>query len=155
MKRRLMLALLLGPVLAGCASVPVPPAIQDTEIINAPFDKVWSAIVGTLAEQSLPIQSIDKASGLVTTQFVVFANGILAQRAIDKVAVKPSSLLYTWSGGRYMLSIFVTKSGENQTRVKITTHIEAFENNVTYSWMICYSNGTIENQLFNAIKAKI
>lgn len=155
MLRFRLIAVLVVFFLVGCATVAVRPTIQDTEIIDAPFDKVWGALIATLSEQSLPIETIEKESGLVTTKFVTFASGFMAERAINEVAVKPSGLLYTWSNARYTVSVFVTKSGENTTRVKITSHIEAFENNVTKSWMVCYSNGVIEKRIFDSIEAKI
>ncbi|MFZ1082809.1 MAG: hypothetical protein WAO19_12900 [Candidatus Kryptoniota bacterium] len=154
MTRKLAVALLVTTFLAGCSSVAVRPTIQDTEIINAPFDTVWSATVNTLAEQSIPVKSIDKVSGHVTTNFVNFAYGNQVEKEIDDVAVKPSGWMHDWSDARYMLSIFVTKNGDNETTIKITTHIEAFENNIERSWMVCYSNGVIEKQLFVGIKKK-
>jgi len=148
--------------LAGCAIAPaVRPTIQDTKIINAPFDKVWSAIVATLSERALPIKTIEKENGVITTDFVIFASGSWAEEAIDKIAVKPSCFPWFfcfWDGGRYTVSIFATKDGESTTRVKITTHIEAFEKYLTPApgkWMVCYSNGTIERQIFTDVKAKI
>jgi hypothetical protein len=152
--RKVALILLVVPFLAGCASVAVRPTIQDTEIINAPFDTVWKAMVGTLAEQSIPIQSIDKASGDVTTKFVIFAYGNRTEKEIDNLAVKPAGWMHDWCAGRHKLDIFVTESGTNETTVKVTTHFEAFENNIERTWMVCYSNGVIEKQLFVAIKKK-
>jgi len=139
----------------GCATVPVRPTIQDTQIINAPFDKVWEALVATLAEMGLPIESIEKESGIVTTDFVIFASGLATEKVLGKVAVYPTSLLYIWSTARYKLSIFAIKKGEDATKVKITTHIEAYESNVTHNWMVCYSKGVIEKRIFESIKMKI
>lgn len=154
MRNILAVILFIVPIFAGCASNAVRPTIKDTEVANVSFDKTWGAIVATLSEKSYPIQTVDKASGLITTQLVVFADGIMAQNEIDRIAVRPSGFLYTWSGGRYSINVYAVQIDSNRTRIKITTHIEAFENNVTHQWMVCYSNGQIEAELFNAIKMK-
>ena len=140
--------------LAGCVTPAVRPTIQDTVTINAPFDKVWSAIIATLSERALPIKTIEKESGVVATDFIIFASGFWAQEAIDEIAVRPSCFLCLWDGGRYTVRIFVTKDGESETRIKITTHIEAFDKS-WLGWLVLYSNGTIERRIFDAIKAKI
>lgn len=141
----------------GCATTQmVRPTIQDTDVIHASFNKVWGAVVATLAEMALPIESIERGSGLVTTKFVTFDSGLIADKQIDPIAQRPSIFLGIWSqGGRYTLSIFVTSSGENTTKIKITTYIEEFENNVTKSWHACYSKGVIEKQIFDSVRSKI
>lgn len=156
MRKLYLLVVLLLVIFTGCATTQmVRPTIQDTDAIQAPFDKVWGAVVATLAEMALPIEAIEKESGLVTTKFVTFASGILAQNEIDRIAQRPSVFLGTWSQGRYTVSIFVTSSGENTTRVKITIHIEAFEDNVTKGWYVCYSKGVIEQRIFDSVRSKI
>jgi len=156
MRKFYLLVVLLSAILAGCATTQmVKPTIQDTDVIQAPFDKVWGAVVATLAEMALPIESIEKESGLVTTKFVTFASGILAEKEIDRIAQRPPVLLAIWSQGRYTVSIFVTSIDENTTKIKITTHIEAFENNLTKSWHVCYSKGVIERQILVSVRLKI
>jgi len=156
MRKIYLLVVLLAAILASCSTTQmVRPNIQYAVVIQDSFDRVWGPVVATLAEMALPIESIEKESGLVSTKFVTFASGILAQKEIDRIFQRPSVFLGTWSQGRYTLSIFVTSSGENTTKIKITTHIEAFEDNVTKSWHICYSKGVIEKQIFDSVRSKI
>ncbi len=155
MKKVHVLSLFL--LLAGCApQLPVRPAIQDTEIYRAPFDKTWSAAVETILERSLPIALVDKSNGIITTQPVIFASGSGAHVEIDRLAVRPSTpFLGTWITGRYTISVFVARLDSNQTRVRITTHIEAYESNSEYQWFECFSKGIIEDGLFKSITAKL
>ena len=142
--------------IAGCAPQEmIRPTIQDSMVIPASFDKAWGAMIASLSEQSLPVRAVDKASGLANTDMVVFASGVLSERSIDAIAVKPSVFLGTWVSGRYSVSVFAAAVDATHTKVKITAHIEAFEDNLTKTWHACYSKGVIENRLFNAINSKL
>lgn len=129
--------------------------VRDTEVFNAPFGRAWGAAVATLAEEGMPIQVIEKDSGIMTTQFVNFASGVFAERQIDAIAKRPRAFLGTWNSGRYTLSLFVSRIDSVTTRVKVTPHIEGFENNFSKSWMVCSSNGTLEAKMFSGIRSKL
>lgn len=147
--------LFLLVILAGCATAPADkPPIKDAQTIQAPFDEVWRATVSTLAEMALPIESMDKGNGSITIGVVRFTGGWAAPKEINRVAKKPSVFLGTWSAGRYTLSLFVRPNGEDATRVKITTHIEAYEDYITGKWHTCRSKGVIEKQIFDSIELK-
>lgn len=65
MRRVLLILFLFMVMLNGCATTQmVKPTIKDSEVIQAPFDRVWEALIATLAEKALPIESIEKESGL-------------------------------------------------------------------------------------------
>ena len=141
-------------LLSSCAPL-VAPEIVDTFVFDAPFDTVWGATVATIADKSLPIEAIEKESGIITTKQVTFASGFLADREIERVAIRPSIFLGTWSNGRYSLSIYVNQISESQTKMTITSHIEALENNMTKSWHVCYSKGIIEVDVWESIRGKV
>jgi hypothetical protein len=143
-------------ILASCATKqPVKPVIEATQIMQAPFDRVWTATVSTLAEMALPIESMDKGSGLITTRSLRFTGGWAAPKEINRVAKKPSVFLGTWSAGRYTLSLFVRPNGKDVTKVKITAHIEAYEDYMTGTWHTCHSKGVLEKQIFDSIELKV
>ena len=143
-------------VLASCATKqPGKPTVEDTQVIQASFDQVWRATVSTFAEMALPIESMDRGNGLITTRSVRFTGGWAAPKEIDRVARKPSVFLGTWSGGRYTLSLFVRPNGKDSTEVKITTHIEAYEDYMTGKWHKCHSKGVIEKEIFDSIASKV
>lgn len=156
-------------VVSGCATMPVMKVeTQDTFTIQSSFNKVWGALIATLSEQALPIKSIEKDSGLVTTDFFIFvdADSISIKEAfkkgsgavsekIDIIAYRPKVFLGIWTKGRYFLNIFVKSEGVNTTSIKITAHIEAFESNIKRSWLVCNSKGVIEKEIIDSIKAKL
>ena len=153
---KILSLILIFLMIIGCSTTKITqPRIIDTKIFPSSYDEVWQSLVSSLALMSLPIASIEKDSGLITTNFVIFASGILADNEIKRISVRPSIMLGTWSQGRYILSVFVEKLDTNSTKVRITSHIEAYENNVSYSWYVCHSKGVIERQIFNSIESKL
>ena len=158
MKREFLLPIVIGLavlLLSGCTKSPpiTEPVIQE-QVFQADFDVTWHAIIDALSDGNYPIQSIEKESGLVTTQFVVFTQGIGAKSQIDRIAAVPGMFLGTWSAGRYSLSIFAT-SITGGTRVRIKAHVEAYENNVSYTWHVCQSRGVLEGSILNVIGTKL
>ena len=150
------ITLIIFAIVAGCATTPADkPPIKDAQTIQASFDEVWRATVSTFAEMALPIESMDRGSGLITTRPLSFTGGWAAPKEIDRVAQKPSVFLGTWSGGRYTLNVLVTAKGKISTKVKITTHIEAYEDYMTGQWHTCHSKGVIEKQIFDSIELKV
>lgn len=127
------------------------PSVQQVQTFNAPYDQAWAAVIETVAEMSLPIESIEKESGLLTTRFV----RVPTFKQIQAVAYLPSVFLGTWSNGRYTLSLYVSRVGEQQTAVRITPHIEAYEDNATHTWHVCESNGSLERQVLQKVHSKL
>jgi len=150
------ITLIIFAIVVGCATTPADkPPIKDAQTIQASFDEVWRATVSTLAEMALPIESMDKGSGLITTRSLRFTGGWAAPKEINRVAQKPSVFLGTWSAGRYTLSLFVRPNGKDATEVKITAHIEAYEDYMTGKWHACHSKGVLEKQIFDSIELKV
>lgn len=141
-------------ILSGCAAM-VKPTIQDSFTIDKSFDVVWKATVATFAEKSIPIKVIEKDSGIITTEQIIFAKGFNTEREVIGVAEKPSIFLGTWNQGKYYLSVFVVNNDNKTTKITITAHIEAFENNVSKSWHECYSKGIFEKNIYDSIMAKL
>lgn len=149
-----VLVLLLFLLVGGCAPPPMPEVTPD-RTFSTNFDTTWRAVVDALSDESYPIQAIEKESGVITTEFVIFTRGWLsAENQIERVAVLPGVLLGTWTTGRYTLSVFVM-SVEKGTRVRIRAHIEGYEENMTHRWHACQSKGTLEEELLNAIGDKL
>lgn len=139
--------LLIPLLLVGCATTqPERPPIEARRTFHAPFDKVWAATVGTLSED-YPVQVIEKSSGLISTEFVL--------GSVSTYGYAPSVFLGTWSNGRHRVTALVRKVDEQNTEVKLTVHLEAFEFNVTHAWHVWDSNGTLELLLFNRIGGEI
>jgi hypothetical protein len=153
MSNRLYLptVLILLVCLAGCQKELVRPEIKNTEVINAPFDDVWRSTIEVISDlPGLPIETIEKESGLITTQMTN-----ININDINEWAVKPSIFLGIWAGGRCKISVYTAPVNESTTKLKISTHFEALESYMTKSWHTCYSNGKLEEKLLGLIKAKL
>lgn len=132
----------------------VKPVIWDEETFQASYDKVWGSIVATVAEQALPIEAIEKESGILTTKFVkIDVVESEAKRMVENPSFIP--LFTLWGSIRYTVSFYVRTVGENQTRVKITSYIQRQEIGSSGQWYLCYSKGVIENEILASIRSKL
>jgi hypothetical protein len=69
----LRLSLVLGSVVAAVASATAPkaqPNLQTTKKTDATYDGAWEAIIDLFASHSWAIKNMDKASGLITTDWM-------------------------------------------------------------------------------------
>lgn len=154
--KALTVLVIAGFALAGCATAPVKaPDFENSRAFQVPFDKTWGAIVAVIAENAFPIEAIEKESGIITTKPTLFANTWKAEKLIDSLAVRPGVFLGVWTKGRFTLSVFATKVNDTVTGVKVTSNIEAYEGNITYSWHPCQSKGIIEKAFLNNIAQKL
>lgn len=64
-------------ILAACAgdikfTPPAPREIQKTFLYDKPYDAVWQAAIEAIAEMNLPIDNLEKDSGLITISWQNF-----------------------------------------------------------------------------------
>jgi hypothetical protein len=97
-----------------------------------------------------PVKAIEKESGLITTEFVSLPAGYNNVNQTQWI-LSPEGFLTTWDGLRMNLSILANEVEPGKTQVTIHTHFEAFENNVSKSWIVCQSNGSLENQILDKV----
>ena len=153
--KKLSLLLLSILFLSGCVTMPTVPlqAQRTSALILAPKDKVWPLLVGEVG-LNYPVQVIEKDSGLLTTQFVQMPVGF-NNMGMERYIFPPGGFLATWGGLRMSMQIMVIESEPGKTMVTINTHYEAFESNVSKSWIVARSNGSVENQILISIEQKI
>lgn len=156
------LYLLGGIILLGCAPVYISQeevdAIKKETVYPYGFDKVWSATVEALADMEVPIESIEKESGLITTDFIRISSKRINQIGLlfrdDKYMI-PGSGGYSFSmrGGRYKLNVFEYLIDSLATKVKVTVHIEVYYKGL--DWTPLKSRGEIEREIFEAIQQNL
>jgi hypothetical protein len=127
-------ALVLDRVMSGSFK---PPEIENQRSFAVDFDKTWAALVETLSDQKWQVESIDKGSGLITTKAAIDQRG-----ATMACATKLDEAHKTW------LNVFVKKV-DTGTRVKVNATFHAIREDQVIT---CYSNGTLERALFDAIQ---
>ena len=139
----------------GCATLPRVPfqAQRTSAVILAHKDKVWPLLVAEVG-LNYPVQAIEKESGLLTTQFVQMPVGF-NNSGMERYVLPPRSFLATWAGLRMNMRIMAIESEPGKTMITINAHYEAFENNVSKSWIVARSNGSVENQILTSIEQKL
>lgn len=147
--------LMLMVFIVGCATVPKAPlqAQRTSAVILSPKDKVWPLLVSEVG-LNYPVQAIEKESGLLTTQFVQMPVGF-GNMYMDRYVFPPGGFLATWRGLRMSMRIMAIESEPGRTVVTINAHYEAFEDNVSKSWIVARSNGSVENQILTSIEQKL
>ena len=136
-------------ICAASASKPSQHAVQSAATINASYDATWSAVIDLFTEHNWTIQTIDKSSGFITTDwlnlgddaahFADCGNAPLATTAITavrfNVRVKPSA------GGTDV----VVNDSFRQGR--------AFGNNSAV--VECTSTGALETRIHGEIDSRV
>ncbi len=153
----LITVLLATALVSGCTSAPKPvKQVDDTAFYLARFDKVWDASVAALAEEGIPIDTMNKDRGVIGTKFVNHSVGPKAHYELEAIAQKPSAArLAIWSQVGYTLSILITPINDMSTKVKVTAHIEAYDKTVSQEWHECISNKAVENRIIERIRTQL
>lgn len=153
--RKMVASVLSLILLSGCATMSSAPIQQQrtSAVILAPKDKVWPVLV-TVVAANYPIHVVEKDSGLLTTQSVAMPVGF-NNAGMNNYILPPGGFLSTWEGLRMNMQIVVIESEPGKTMVNITTHYEAFESNVSNSWVVVSSNGSIENQILTIVEQQV
>lgn len=110
----------------SCASAPMlPPAVTLT--LNQPYDKVWNDAINIIAvENGLPIQTLAKDSGIITTDWVPYEKSFTDYstyeviRTIGTIGTRPPPKF------RYKFSVNIKAIGE-KTQIMIRDHVERLE----------------------------
>ena len=71
---------------------------------------------------------------------------------MERWVFPPGGFFATWAGLRMCMRILVVESEPGKTMVTINAHYEAFENNVSKSWIVARSNGSVENKILTGIE---
>jgi hypothetical protein len=143
-------------MLISCGAPDAIPARQQqrtSAVFNAPKDKVWALLIAEVG-LSYPIQAIEKASGLVTTQMGTMNAGFNNQY-MGKWVFPPSVFLGTWDGLRVQMRIVVSEPEPNKTQVVINCLFDAYESNVIKTWVQAQTNGAVENGILTNIEQKL
>ncbi len=114
--------------------------MQTSVTYNASFNEVWSLL---LAEVGLnyPVIVVEKASSLITTDFVMLPGGY-ANMHMAKWVQPPAAFSRPGTASS-------SPTHPRPPHGHHPHHLEAFENNMSKSWVACQTNGSIERQVFD------
>jgi len=133
--------------LAGCATAPKQYDLQTSYDIPAEYDVVWSALIEFFAENSIPIETVEKDSGFIAAKW---GNGSMPAAWFD--CGSNGILIVEDRSGKF--NIHVT-DGDSGVRVRVTTVyavLRSFGDSV--SWSACNSTGEFESYVAEQIYAK-
>lgn len=130
--------------LVGCASRPVaPPAPLVPVSVDASFDQTWATVIDIFAQQSIPIATIDKASGLIVSRNL----SVHMEDGLNWGDCGNSLLTNRWvTHGDF--NVLVRPVGEG-TSVRATASWTAWKDGRGYA---CRTKGVWERRLQFAIK---
>lgn len=153
--KKYVVLLVLGFLLAACASAPAPRQIQSSFPIDKPFDVVWQATIETFAELNLSIQNMEKVSGLITTDWINFQG---QKNETGYCDCGKLSVLDRESTRRGRFNVYIKKVTDTSCEVKVnsvfTMIYQAYENPIPQE-RACVSAGKLEAEMFKRISEKI
>lgn len=133
----------------GCASAPKPRLIDETVALSVPYDEVWTGVIETLAEMSMPIDTREKESGLVTTDWMTFTG-----TGNDEVCDCGGLGLAIERSRKGKLDVRLTRdeaTGETSVTVN-TTYRQTRARGDAMSTVDCVSTGSVEKKLHATLR---
>ncbi|WP_143136734.1 hypothetical protein [Burkholderia ubonensis] len=162
MNTKTALAALALVGLYGCVTqggAPIAMRIEKSRTFDAPFDVVWPAIIDSIAEQNLPITTLEKVSGLIAISGVSYSPNDASEGYRGSVMGIPDQV--TARVARF--NIFATSQEGGKTTVKVNTSFKMQvrtgngSNLFPYRYQIeeAFSNGNFEKRVFGEISYRI
>lgn len=153
--KKFLFLLVICFYLFGCGSLPEPRIITNIFTIEADFDSIWTAIIETFSDLQLPIQNIEKASGLITTDWIDFT-GETGKTYADYGKL---ALLETASTLEGKFNVFVKEMiKENSYEIRVNCTFEQNTQNFEGDFIRrirCVSTGELEAEIYELILSKI
>jgi hypothetical protein len=157
-----LLITLFSALLCSCSTPgvrAVPVEIEKSRIYDAPFEVVWPAIIGGVAESNLKITALEKDSGLIAISDATYSPLDANEGARGTVMGVPDLVVIRVAA----LNIFATRPSENQTRVQVNTSMKMQIRSgngsqmipFQYRWEESYSNGRIERLVLDGIANRL
>ena len=137
-------------LLTGCSSLPRQPYIEKSRLYNAPKDIVWEGVIDFFTENSIPIKTVEKDSGLIYAE-QQFTKPMSVWAECGTRGMMP---FLTPSQDSVSLNLFVRENAEgNQTTVDINTVFKRMYRNIGLA--PCNSTGILEEIIFGHIGSYI
>lgn len=140
---------------SGYAAGDPPAPVERT--LKARPKKVWAAILEALEAAEIPVEAADPANGYLKTQLIIFEYtrfGNVATPPPTMSLERPIRQLIRLNQGKFSVEI-QTAPAKGGTLVSVRAYIEEHAPHVGLGrriWVERYSNGTIENYVFERIE---
>nr|WP_141662010.1 hypothetical protein [Burkholderia ambifaria] len=162
MNTKTALAALALVGLCGCVTqggAPIAMVVEKSRTYDAPFDVVWPAIIGSIADQNLPVTTLEKASGLIAINGVSYSPADANEGYRGSVMGVPDQIISRTA----KFNIFATRQDDGKTNVRVNTSfsMEIRTGNGShlfpylYQWQQSYSNGNFEKRVLNEVQYRL
>lgn len=132
-------------LLCGCPTAPVVHNVVRTSMVAAPAESAWDSVVDWITERNWSIKTIDKASGLVATEWADSP-----ERYVDCGSAPMASIHSTAT----RVNIRV-RPREGQTEIVINAQFRQLRSLGDVSKMIeCNSTGVLESEIRASIGSR-
>jgi len=152
--KKVLFLLVVCFYLFGCGSLPEPRIITNKFTINEDYDFIWTAIIETLSDLQLPIQTIEKDSGLIATDWIPFTK----EAGKEYADYGKLGLLEHADTLEGKFNIFVKKITETSCEVRVNCTFEQSTRNLEGDFVRrapCVSTGVLEADIYNSILEKV
>ncbi len=152
-RRHTSMAILLGLLLSSCSTYKAAKTytFDKTQVYSQDFDQVWSGIIEWFAEKNIPIRTIEKASGLIVTEYGLRVSDDICdcgqngtyQKVKERTASFNVFVRKVEAGTRVTITLFCSS--------KLSTSDLYGSGPASISDVDCNSTGMIELELFDAL----
>ena len=142
-------------LVAGCATPPKTYEFDPVIVIDSDFDSVWSAVVEYFAIGSLPIDIIEKDSGIIVSSWMNASGSNIGKEDKTYCDCGGSGLgIIHWSRGKF--NVFVKPVADGGTELRVTCNYQQRRELMdVYKTVNCASTGYLEHQLHEYVSAKV
>lgn len=121
---------------------------QNSTTTTTPFDKVWTSVIDFFAENSIPITTLSKESGLIVASDIPFSENIVSFEDKDGIIVNPNA----WFVLPYAKGVIGARAtGAFNVRVKVTedstTNIQINCSNLVGYYKIQFTDNFFQKQI--------
>ncbi len=133
------------------------PDFAETDTLNVGFDQAWYAMIKTLQQDTISINSYDKNNGVIITDYIEMPWSKQQDIAIQRRSYmgKWDRSLAVWEKIRYKFDIKLTPLDSSQIIADITPRIYVYESNTTECMHPYSSSGKLENDLFMKLNSNV
>ncbi len=154
MKRVIFLSILI--FISGCATykpATKPAAFENKQVFDKDYETVWSKTVKFFASKNIPIKTIEKASGLIATDTMMFETVRDKNYfSCDKFMSVGIEVPYQ---GKASFNVFLEKVSPQKTSVTVNLTANYIVPASQYSAGVergCFSAGNYEKELLEYLK---
>lgn len=155
---RVLLTIIIAIFLFSCASYKAPQKhkFDNVQTYNQSYDIVWSKVIRWFSEHNTPIKTIEKVSGIITTEYNLDAGSYTNYADCGKGGFGQSIKDLTGN-----FNIMVEKLDDSKTKVTINCFFKSILETKSLSGsppvnetINCNSIGTLEGEIIDYISQK-